>query len=167
MAYVIETAPKGLAIYQFDHQGELSKKVSKINFPKWLARGDEFIDLFLDEEILFIASYKGIRSVDISKPNNPQILDSIELSRSCRSVQVDNKMAYINHQFGGLTLVDLSDPHQLKELCYVDTLQKFFISEEKMFNVDLVGDFTFSELPQKLPRGIATTKAIQFPFPLI
>jgi len=157
--------PNGLAIYQLSNGSAPPKRISQINYPDRLEKYNLNNGLFLLGDTLFISNSKGILSIDVSQPSRPRILDSFEVTKHCRSVQIADNIAYLNYTHGGAALIDLSDPANLKQLCTVDEMKKIRVSDGKMFNLDLIGNVTVDIAPLKLDKHQHSSNKICYALP--
>ena len=77
-------------------------------------------DIWVDEsiEICYIScGYSGIKSFDVSDPENPSLLDEIaESSGYAHQFYYLNGILYIGDGYGGLRIINGSDPDSLEEI---------------------------------------------------
>ena len=140
----------GLSVYRWGKDDSMPEEIGGIDYPERIAYNDFITEFFRIENFLFLGSSKEILSIDITNPEGPRILDSIEFSERCRSIQTSDNVAYINHIRNGLSLIDLRDPHLLKELCVLPELDEFYVGKEEIATLDQLGNLGKIKKPKIL-----------------
>ncbi|NJK81386.1 MAG: hypothetical protein HC914_16465 [Chloroflexaceae bacterium] len=76
-------------------------------------------DITVVGQVAFLADGReGVRSYDISDPNNPRELDRLELSGTATAVRVAGERAYVALGGQGFAFVDISNPDDMELLAY-------------------------------------------------
>nr|WP_320050364.1 hypothetical protein [uncultured Desulfuromonas sp.] len=157
--------PNGLSVYRKADKTSAPTRIGAIDYPERLTQSNHTTDLFKIDNTLFFGSSKGLISIDVSLPEAPRILDSIELSEHCRTVQVVDNLAYVSHTLGGMSLVDIKDPHFLKELCSLPEIEKFFVEKKRIYTLDLIGNLHISQVPRHLDKDRIKDCMLNFHLP--
>jgi hypothetical protein len=71
--------------------------------------------------IAYIASGFGLRTFDVSDPNNIKFLGVIGLPDFCRDVDVSGGIAFVACGTAGLRIIDVSNPEYPREITFYDT----------------------------------------------
>lgn len=75
------------------------------------------LQLELREEYAFIANNRsGLSIVDISTPNSPQEIASLDTPGEARGVTLFDDLAFVSDYAGGLRIIDISDPSDPDEI---------------------------------------------------
>ena len=77
----------------------------------WIQSNSAAYGLHLEEDLAFVAAYEhGLQIFDISKPDSPALVGSLETPGHAWDVWVNGRFAYIADFHEGLTVVDVSSP---------------------------------------------------------
>ena len=151
-AFVVNSI-EDIHIYDLKNQKEIL--IGSIKYPKRLNQSRTIHKLYIKDRILFICGRNGIISIDIEDIYKPKALDSIEFTSPCSSIQFKQNYAYINHNMDSFTLVDISNPSDLKKLCQLYYPTKNWVYKNKLFQINKSGDLTIESAPLALePRGL-------------
>jgi hypothetical protein len=135
-----------------------------IAFPEHLISGGENIDIVYKNGFLFAAcGYRGVLSIDVRKPHNPVILDSIELSRYCKKVELKDGI------LGGLSfnsayLFDVTDPEHLRMLGTIENIEDFHLGNNEILGLQLQGIISTS-FPIYLKQRQSSEERLAFQLP--
>lgn len=72
---------------------------------------EEYKDLALVDDTLYVASGWGLQLIDVSDPTAPARLGFIESMESSMNVTVSGTLAYVADDGGGVKIVDVSNPY--------------------------------------------------------
>jgi len=161
-AFVINEI-EDINIYRLEN-GE-NEFIGSIEYPKRLNQKRTIHKIYTKNKTLFICSYHGIISIDITNIYQPKTLDSIEFTSYCSSIQFKEDYAYINHNMNYFTLVDISNPNDLKKLCQLYYPTKNWVLEDKLFQINKSGDLTVENAPIILTPIGMNNKKRKFTFP--
>lgn len=80
------------------------------------------IDLFVQDEVVFVSGGGYMNSVDLGDPLAPQLLDTLETSFPVLDVTVKDGVAYVSISGSGMRIVDVSDPASMQSMSRFRTL---------------------------------------------
>jgi hypothetical protein len=107
----VATDRLGLKIFSIDESG-------KLRFKKEHKTQSYAYAIAVKDETVFLAqSYQGILVFDVSNPSSPQMVSSIINENPTSLIIKDNYLLCSNY---GLQIFDISNPHYLVEITYVD-----------------------------------------------
>jgi hypothetical protein len=87
----------------------------EINFTILFKKGEEYF-LQSTNDLIIAASYRVIRSIDISTPNNPRVIDSLSISVSSpNNLYISDSLAFIVGEYG-FEIIDIKDPYNMKKV---------------------------------------------------
>lgn len=104
-----------------------------------------FLDVDSERDIIYICSRRWVYSVDVSDPNNPQILDKIRLGsiNLCLwTIRYQKGFLYCggkNEEFNTLYIIDSLNPKELKEIKPVQAINL----NEGIWSLDVDGDYVY------------------------
>lgn len=119
-AYVGTTSGNtGIQVVDISNSSSL---VNKGYFPTYTgsgkvdATGNDVLDMALSGNTLYATTLNGaLISVDVSNPNSPSYLDSLDLAGSTWSVVLNGTTAYVGSTSIGLVVVDVSTPSSMTQ----------------------------------------------------
>lgn len=77
------------------------------------------LGITIGNSIAYISEWISFRAIDISDPTNPSTLDTIGLSGLSQVAVVDSSSAYVASSSGGLRIVDIREPTNLREKGFI------------------------------------------------
>ena len=110
------------------------------------------IDIDMDQEVVYAAGHMGLFSVDISDPTNPDVFDLLSPSwfgSRFYDVEVGPEgRVFATNRDGGLSMVDSSDPANLRELDRIQNLgmSGMATTEDLLLVAGLNGDLWVYEI---------------------
>lgn len=149
--FIYVAAPRNcLEIYRVDKDGK-TRLISKFDYSTPLqtrALQSEFI--ISGNHIIITNGANGLLSIDISNPEKPELVSSLELGGSCNSIVAQDDTACITINFNKIKIVDISDPKRLKELCEIPATRSVAFMHDKLLQLTDQG-IAVMPIPQRLP----------------
>ncbi|MFW9993348.1 MAG: LVIVD repeat-containing protein [Candidatus Odinarchaeota archaeon] len=143
IAFLISTCFVSTAVSQASDQGQLTfKKLGQIDTgSNGNVKGVEVIG-----NIAYVADFcLGFKTYDISNPKNPLELDTLDHpnyydpdAKGGHSLVIRNDTAIVDFTHGGIKLVNISDPADLREI------GSFYISGVEYYGLILDGDLVYT-----------------------
>lgn len=104
-----------------------------ISFPSHLMSGGKTLDLTYVDGFLFAAcGYRGLLSIDVRNPEQPIVLESIELPGYSKKVQSNQGIIGVMSQDYAY-LFDVKDPEDIRMLGKVGKIKDFHVEGDELF----------------------------------
>ncbi|WP_321531280.1 hypothetical protein [uncultured Desulfuromonas sp.] len=126
--------------------------ISNIIYPKTINQTNTSNGILFRDNILLDSGSEGLITIDISSIQKPEILDSVEFSKTCETSQIIGDIVYVNHNRGGLSFMDISNPRKIKKLGYLQSNRKSKIVNNKIYSFDSIGNMSCAPAPVALPQ---------------
>ncbi|MFA7422914.1 MAG: hypothetical protein WCZ00_04185, partial [Acholeplasmataceae bacterium] len=148
----ISSHGEGIKIYPIKRNNKLDP-AKTIDLPQHLIPGGRVFDLAYTDGFLFAAcGYQGLLSVDVRKPHQPIIIDSIEIPGYCNKVELNQGILGIK-SLNSVYLLDIQNPEQIHMLGQTDNVKDFYVGDSEMLYLQQKGI-----LQTPLPRALSLTQ---------
>ncbi|MGD9732107.1 MAG: C13 family peptidase [Desulfamplus sp.] len=132
------------------------------------SNGFSFLDYLSDFYDFFSCYDSGLQVVDISNPENPQIIGFIDTPGSAKSVTIAGSTAYIADSSSGLQMVDISDPKNPIIIGSVDTsgsAQSITVIDNKAYIADGDGGLIIVPVPIEVNPTLIDSNTLEAALP--
>ena len=137
---------EGIKICRMDAKNNLGP-AKTIAFPEHLVSGGKSLKITYADGFLFAAcGYRGVLSIDVRNPEQPMVLDSIELQKYCKSVQAHNGILCAE-ALGTLYLIDIRDPEHMVMLGKLKNMRDFHLNKHGIMQLH---DEGITQIPRPL-----------------
>ena len=143
MAFDLEIVGNLLFMADYEY-GMVILNISTPSNPVFVSNyGPDCVHLDIEENIAYIAGHERLRTINVTDPHHPTLLDqTIESSSTLWDPSVSNGTIYLaNHSGddGELLIFDASNPSNIEEIGEFDsegTFQSFYVQDSLLYAVD-------------------------------
>ncbi len=154
---------EGIKIHPIKRNNKLGP-AKTIDLPHHLIPGGRTFDLAYVDGFLFAAcGYRGLLSVDVRKPHQPVIMDSIEIPGYCSKVELNQGILGVK-SLDSVFLLDIQNPEQIHMLGEIENVKDFHIGDSEMLYLQHKGVLQVP-LPEVLPLTQKSSTKLIFQLP--